>query len=184
MSWPDRAVVRSVRLGLRAGALLGAALLLTGCLRPLYGPTASGAPLAGVLAAIEVAPVQTAIGQERLGHYLRSELVFDLDGSGQPAPKRYQLALSTSEQVQTPIVSSTTGRANAATILVAVSYRLLARDGGRVIAEGTAQSTASYDRSSQRFASVRAARDAEIRVARVLAEQIRTRLATALLAKS
>jgi LPS-assembly lipoprotein len=36
---------------------------------------------------------------------------------------------------------------------------------------------ASYDRSSQRFANIRAARDAEIRDTRVLAEQIKTRLA-------
>jgi LPS-assembly lipoprotein len=32
--------------------------------------------------------------QERLGHYLRSELIFDLDGSGQAAvPKRYRLKM-------------------------------------------------------------------------------------------
>jgi LPS-assembly lipoprotein len=37
--------------------------------------------------------------------------------------------------------------------------------------------SASYDRFPQRFASVRAARDAEIRVAKLLADQIRTRVA-------
>jgi LPS-assembly lipoprotein len=39
---------------------------------------------------------------------------------------------------------------------------------------------ASYDRTSQRFANIRAARDAEIRDAKVLADQIKTRLAVAL----
>lgn len=174
MSWPDPRCPRS------GAALVLLAVSLGGCLRPLYGPTASGQPLAAAMAAVEVEPVQTATGQERLGHYLRSELVFDLDGSGQPAPKRYRLALIASERVQTPIVNSVTGRADSATIIVAVDYKLTG-NGGRVVAAGTAQSTASYDRTSQRFASVRAARDAEIRLARVLADQIRTRLATALL---
>lgn len=165
---------------LACGAALLLPLALGGCLRPLYGPTASGQPLAAAMAAVDVEPIQTATGQERLGHYLRSELVFNLDGSGQPAPKRYRLAMTVSERVQTPIVNSVTGRADSATIIVAVAYKL-SGDGGRSVAEGTAQSTASYDRTSQRFASVRAARDAEIRLARVLADQIRTRLATAML---
>jgi hypothetical protein len=34
----------------------------------------------------------------------------------------------------------------------------------------------TYDRSVQRFASVRAAREAEIRLAKVLADQIKTRM--------
>ena len=37
-----------------------------------------------------------------------------------------------------------------------------------------------YDRTSQRLSNVRAARDAEIRNAKVLADQIRTRIAIAL----
>ncbi len=45
---------------------------------------------------------------------------------------------------------------------------------------GKATATASYDRSAQRFATVRAARDADIRLAKVLSEQIRTRLSAAL----
>lgn len=162
-------------------AAVAGTVALGGCLRPLYGPTASGQPLQAAMAAVDVEPVQATTGQERLGHYLRSELIFNLDGSGQPSPKRYRLALSANERVQTPIVNSLTGRADSATVIVAVTYKLTTADGTRTVAEGTAQSSASYDRTSQRFASVRAARDAEIRLARVLADQIRTRLATALL---
>ena len=46
--------------------------------------------------------------------------------------------------------------------------------------EGTALGLASYDRFSNRLANVRAARDGEIRDARVIADSIRTRLAVAL----
>jgi LPS-assembly lipoprotein len=156
------------------------ALGLSACFRPLYGPTASGAPLSAVLASIQVEPAKTAQGQERLGHYLRSELVFDLDGSGQPSEKKYRLTLAASETVQTPIVSSITGRAESATLLGTASYKVQPLVGDRIITEGVAQGTATYDRSAQRFASLRAARDAEIRLAKLLSEQIKTRVAAIL----
>ena len=160
----------------RLGAIAFMAVGLCGCFQPLYGPTASGASMQDVLAAIEVAPA----GQDRLSHYLRSELVFDLDGSGQPRPKRYKLAVGATERVSTPIVDTVTGRAQSATLIADAAYSLTTLDGTRVIASGKATASASYDRYPQRFANVRAARDAEIRVAKLLSEQIRTRLAAAL----
>jgi LPS-assembly lipoprotein len=45
------------------------------------------------------------------------------------------------------------------------------------LAKGFVVSLSDYDRSSNRFANVRAARDAEIRNAKNLAEQIRSRIA-------
>lgn len=158
-------------------------MTLSACFRPLYGPTASGESMAGLLASIQVDDVSMAQGQERIGHYLRSELIFDLDGSGSPSPKRYRLKMQGSETVQTPIVSSITGRAEAGTIIGTVKYSLENLDGTKIITEGVATSTATYDRSVQRFASLRAARDAEIRLAKVLAEQIKTRLASVLVTK-
>ncbi len=170
---------RAVRLA----CVVGVSLSLSACFRPLYGPTASGESIQALLASVQVDDVVMAQGQERLGHYLRSELIFDLDGSGQPAKKRYRLKLSGSETVQTPIVSSTTGRAEAGTIVGSIRYSLEDLDGIKVIAEGVATSTATYDRSIQRFASQRAARDAEIRLADTLADQLKTRIASVLAAK-
>lgn len=167
----------------RVAAVAALALNLSACFRPLYGPTASGEPMAALLASVQVDDVAMAQGQERLGHYLRSELIFDLDGSGQPSTKRYRLKMQGSESVQTPIVSSQTGRAEAGTIVGTVKYALEDLSGTKIISEGVATSTATYDRSIQRFASLRAARDAEIRLAKVLAEQIKTRIASVLVTK-
>jgi LPS-assembly lipoprotein len=153
---------------------------LAGCFRPLYGPTASGEPLGAVLASIEIAPVAASLPQERVGHYLRSELTFDLNGSGVPAPKRYKLTMSFTEHAQSPIVDTTTGRAQSATLTGTVNYKLTSLDGSTVVSEGTATGYASYDRSPQRFATVRAAREADIRLAKTLSEQIKLRLAAAL----
>ncbi|GJE41422.1 hypothetical protein AEGHOMDF_0588 [Methylobacterium soli] len=174
-----RPVARAAKLALIAAL----AVNLSACFRPLYGPTASGEPMAALLAGIQVDDINMAQGQERLGHYLRSELIFDLDGSGQPSPKRYKLKMEGSESLQTPIVSSQTGRAEAGTIVANIRYRLENLEGTKIITEGVATSTATYDRSVQRFASLRAARDAEIRLSKVLAEQIKTRIASVLVTK-
>lgn len=171
---------KSRTLVTRTAVIAAVTLALAGCFRPLYGPTASGEGLETVLAAIDVTEVNTAPAYERVGHYLRNELIFDLNGSGQPRPKRYKLALSFTESVRSPIVESTTGRAESATLVGTVNYRLLTLEGNKLVTEGTATGYASYDRTPQRFATVRAARDADIRLAKSLSEQIRTRLAMAL----
>lgn len=180
MSSPDRARRRT--LGLAAAAALS--LALGGCLRPLYGPTASGERLQDILAAIEVAEATTPVLQERLGHYLRSELVFMLNGSGQPRPKRYRLTLNLTESTQSPIVDTVAGRAESATLVGRATYTLYANEGGRVVTTGTATGTATFDRTPQRFADIRAAREAEIRLGTLLAEQIKTRIAAVLLTGS
>jgi LPS-assembly lipoprotein len=65
-----------------------------------------------------------------------------------------------------------------------LTYTLTSLDGNTIYTKGTATSSTSYDRYQQRFASVRAERDAEIRLAKVLAEQVKTRLAATLSAGS
>lgn len=165
---------------IRLALVAGLALPLAACFRPLYGPTASGASLQTTLASIEVPEIDWPDAQARFGHYLRSELIYALNGSGSETPKRYTLRLSLTQTLRTPVVDAESGRANSAILGGTVKYTLISRDTGRVVADGAATDTASYDRYQQRFATVRAARDAEIRLARVLAEQVRTRLAASL----
>jgi LPS-assembly lipoprotein len=182
MSWLDLSLSSRTtgRAALRLAAAVSIALGVSACFRPLYGPTASGAPMQAVFAAIKVEPITAPPGQERITHYLRSELVFDLDGSGQPGPKQYALTIAVAQELVTPIVDSVTGRAQSGNLTAKASYTLTTLDGSRKLAEGVATASASYDRYIQRFANVRAARDAEIRVAKLLSEQIKTRLAGAL----
>ena len=168
MSWRKRQ--------LRVSLALSGCIVLTGCFRPLYGPTASGAKLQDLLAAIEVEKVASPPGQERIGHYVRSELIFALDGSGVPSPKRYRLALTTAENIQPISVDTITGRADAALLNGSVKFELKGPT-GKVVLSGTARANATYYRDQQRFASVRAARDADIRVAQLLAEDLKQRIA-------
>lgn len=171
----------SLRSSFRPVMALGLALAMTlplgACFRPLYGPTASGVRVQDSLAAIEIATVNTVRGQERLGHYLRSELVFDLDGSGRTAPKRYRLAIDAAESVQITTTDTITGRADAAMLNITARYRLTSMDGKTELTAGVARTTATYFRDPQRFASLRAARDAEIRGAKQVSDDIKQRIA-------
>ena len=168
------------RVALVAGLTLG----LSACFRPLYGPTASGESVQSVLASIDVPEVQWPDHLANMGHHLRSELVYTLNGSGSDTPKRYVLRLALGRNQSTPIVDSEAGTASAMTVNGSLTYTLTTPDGKTIITRGTATSATSYDRFRQRFANVRAGRDAEIRLAKDLAEQVRTRLAATLSARS
>src|SRR5829696_1795279 len=95
-----------------------------------------------------------------------------------------KLAVAVSESASSPIVDTATGRAVSSTLNADVTYTLTNFTGTETIAKGTANASASYERSAQRFGDVRAARDAEIRAAKLLADQIKTRVALALVSKS
>jgi LPS-assembly lipoprotein len=147
------------------------AIPLSGCFQPMYGGPA-GQALVEDFRAIKVEPIP-----DRIGHYLGNELIFLLNGSGSTVQPRYRLIIDLRQRVQAPLVDTVTGRATSGMVIVDADYRLLPIGGGPPIASGVAFTTASYDRTSQRFANLRASRDAEIRSARSLADQIRTRIA-------
>jgi LPS-assembly lipoprotein len=164
-----------LRSALAGVAALAAALPLAGCIEPLYGANGSfdSSPLAAELQTIEVDEIQG-----RIGHYLHNELIYGFNGTGSTVQPRYRLAVTLREKAQTPIIDTVTGRATSATVIVDAEYKLLTIPKGEQVLKGTAFNIASYDRFSNRFSNVRAARDAEIRDAKVIAEAIRTRIAT------
>jgi LPS-assembly lipoprotein len=152
--------------------LLGAPLALAGCIQPLYGPSFDGGNVVAEMQAVSIEPIP-----DRLGHYLENELIFAFNGTGSRVPPRYRLFVTVAESTQTPLIDTVTGQASAATVLVNATFRLERATGGPPIYSDKATVIAGYDRTTARFASVRAARDAEIRDAERLADQIRTRIA-------
>jgi LPS-assembly lipoprotein len=174
MSW-SRPSRRDALRPLLAAAL---AVPLAACFRPLYGPTASGVRVQDQLAAIEIDKINVIQGQERLAHNLRSELFFDLDGSGKTSVKRYRLSMDASESVQFTTTDTITGRADSAVLNVNARFKLTSLDGKQEVLVGVSRGSATYSRDPQRFAALRAARDAEIRAAKQVSDEIRVRLAT------
>ena len=151
---------------------LALAAPLAGCIQPLYGPNLDGTSNAAELRAVEVDEIP-----ERIGHYVRNELIYGFNGTGAQVTPRYRLKVKLSERVQTPIYNTTTSFTTSATVVVDANYSLMTLPDNVEIAKGVAQALASYDRFTARFTNIRAARDAEIRDAKVIADSIRTRIA-------
>jgi LPS-assembly lipoprotein len=153
---------------------------LGGCLRPLYG-----APEFGGLAVQQgLAGVSIDIQGERMAHYIRNELEFSLRG-GDPAvaPVTHRLLITARQNTAAAVVDRLTGTAESGYMTISAKYWLYPKDKTSAETEGDASVLVSYDRSIQRFASSRAARDAEIQGAKQLAEQIKTRIASYMASK-
>jgi len=154
---------------------LALALPLGGCIQPLYGSLPKGGTLEAELQAIQVEPIN-----DRMGHYLHDDLIFAFNGTGTHVPPKYKLIVTITEQVQTPLIDTVTGLASAANVTAFANFRLEPAAGGAILYKDTATVFLSYDRTTQRFADVRAAREAEITEAQRLADEIQVLVATAI----
>jgi LPS-assembly lipoprotein len=165
MSWFDR---------VRALLALGAVVALGGCFQPLYG-VASHPGLVEAMREVEVTPIP-----DRIGHYLADDLISKMNGSGATPTPKYRLTIKMTQTTNTPTIESQTALADAATVIGTAKFDLIKIEGEAPIYGGTATGTAVYDRTLMSFADMRASRDAEIRVARTLADEIEVRVAAAL----
>lgn len=172
MWWPDR-------LPRAAAALAAAALALGACqVRPLYldqSPGRADAPSpVPQLRAIAIDPPR-----DRVEQVLRNELAFLFRGDGgRVVDPRYRLRLITTVARNTLAVELEEDLPSAIFLNVTATFILSEVEPERTLLTGTARAGASYDFSSQRFANVRAERDAETRAAETVAEQINARIAS------
>jgi LPS-assembly lipoprotein len=150
---------------------------LAGCFRPLYGaPEFNGAQAQAGLAGVNVTIQSTEA--DRLAHYVRNELEFNLrGGDAAVVPRRYDLTVVIVGRNAAAVVDRVAGVAESAVMTFDARFVLKETGKSATLNEGRAFANVSYDRSQQRFANTRAARDAEIQGARVLADQIRSRVA-------
>jgi LPS-assembly lipoprotein len=160
---------------------LGAAALAGGCFQPLYADntrSVTGGSVKNALKEVEIPEIKGL-----MGHYLRNELVFELDGGGEPdRAKRLKFNTSIAEAIEVVTVDYANGRADSAVLVATATWTVTEIGSGKVVSKGTNVVRAPYERSSQRFATVRAARDAQIRAAKNLATLIRGQMAADLVA--
>ncbi len=115
----------------------------------------------------------------RLGHYLGDDLIFALNGTGSQTIPKYHLIIALHRSLAD--AAHRYGERPCHLGDRRDDGELSARpDRGQNVFNGKAYVAASYDRKSQRFTDVRAARDAEIRDARTLADEIATQIAAEL----
>ena len=175
MSWLDRVPIR-----LAAAMLLAAAA--GGCFQPLYGDRSltGGPSVRDAMRDVEVAAIDGRIGQE-----VRNDLIFELTGGeGNPVGAPYRVTMTVSSSTFYPVIDLSAGRPSAETVSLDVLYRVEDVANKKTVLNERALARVTIDRSQQRFARVRAIRDAENRAAKVAAEQMRSRIAAFLLTRS
>lgn len=176
----DRAAARPAGRLMLAVALAAAAMA-GGCFQPLYAEntrSVTGGSIKQTLKEVEIPEIKGLIG-----HYLRNELVFELDGGNEPdSAKRLKFNANISEAIEVVTVDYANGRADSAILVATATWTLTNSASGEVVSKGTSMVRAPYERSSQRFATVRAARDAQVRAAKNLATLIRGQISADLVA--
>ena len=149
---------------------------LSACqVRPLYSdvsPNAAGVSAPAALKSVAVVEAKTRYGQE-----VRNQMIFRLGGgAGEAASPTYSLDLGVTKQVissaSIQIDAGQTGQPTAGGVVLTSLYSLKESATGTVVSSGKRTVTASFDRPTQQFASLRAQRDAENRAARELAELV------------
>ena len=152
--------------------MLIAVSLLGGCaMRPLYG---SASTEGSVPAALESVMIPEA--DNRLGQLIRNELISGMRPAGSGAPDRYTLVINSRQREENSVeeedshIARRTVRVNAAFVLKDISS-------GKPVFQGKTFSVVSYDRTGQSFADLQAFNDAIERAAKVVSDDIRTRVA-------
>lgn len=159
--------------GRRIGRVAAAVLLcglLAGCFRPLYASRADDSSVATQLADIHIAEAETRPGQK-----IRNELIFAFTGGGEPAGAAYLLEFSVNRGLLGLLVQPNRD-SDLRALRLEVSFKLSDKKTGKTIFSGKTVSRASYEHDKQLFSNERALIDAEDRAARVVADDIRTRV--------
>ncbi len=170
-----------------AGLALASAGLTAGCFQPVYGTYASGdvnapASVRTALSSIQVEEIDAPNGtpEARLGVEVRNHLIFGLTGGGGQLPPTHHLKINLKGQAQNVIVDVTTARPDMEIYGIDATYSLIDLSTKKTVLTGRAFARASYDipGQEQRFARQRGQRDAENRASTIIAEQIKSRLAS------
>jgi LPS-assembly lipoprotein len=180
MWWRSRAGL-SRFLRLCAVVVLGG--LNAACFQPLYATqTLNGGPGVGTaLAQVDVERIEAPNGspESRIANEMQNALAFELQGGSAISPThRLNVKMATSRS--SVITDVLTGRVEAEITGLDVTFKLTELATGKTALTGRTFSRVSsdYPGQQQRFARVRARLDAETRAAKVIAENIRTRLAS------
>ena len=179
-----RLSVPAQRRLVRATFALMLAALAGGCFQPLYGeqsPT-GGPVLRDQLSAVDVIQIQAPKGTDeaRLAVEIRNALLYDFTGGGYAAPPTHRLKIAIASTRASIIVDVHTSRPDVENYGINATYTLTEIATGKIVVTGTTFARVSYDipGQEQRYARVRGLRDAELRAARVVADNIRSRLAS------
>jgi LPS-assembly lipoprotein len=167
----------------RAATALALALLMAGCFQPLYGDrSVSGSPkLREALSGVQVMEIRAAANtpEARMAVPLQNELRFSFTGGGSAGPPTHRLVIQMSGSRAVVSATNVTGLPFIENFTLRATYSLVDIATNKPVLTGRATTTVSYDPSgTQRFARLSGMQDAERRAAKVIAENVATRLSS------
>ncbi len=169
---------------LRAALAVVAALTVSACgFRPLYGTSSIPEGAESAFGAIRIAPVPPTNDSDRIGYLVSDALDHALHTPGHNEAARYELKLALADERRGLSIQddSSTTRYN---YRLTADWTLVPVGSSAALASGRAETTSSYNVVDSQYATQIARKDAEERAAREIAEQIKLRLAVALIEKS
>jgi LPS-assembly lipoprotein len=175
-SGPTRASRNRWRKPLGLSLLFAAAMALSACgdagggFRPLYGAGATG-NVSEQLKQVDFSPIPGRVGQR-----IRNEMIFQTTGGGDQLPPTHRLEVVLAETLTSTLVN-VQGEAAGQVYSVQATFRLVDTKDKKVVFQGTSHGRAGFERFESIYSNVRAREDAENRVARIIAEDLKTRLA-------
>ena len=179
MSLPKPSAINR-RQVLRTAGLM-AMLPVAGCFRPLYGTRV----LPGdetMLESLSTIAVDSTGGRQ--ARFFRNELLFLLRGGKAGLNPVYRLEHQLTPRVSSISLQIASDVPRSFILNLTVSYALWDIDKNRVVLHGTSFSEASFSYANQRFANSRAYIDAQQRAAKVIADEVRLRIAAFMSGKS
>jgi len=182
MWWLERYPMH--RFACRLACIVTLGGLAAGCFQPLYGEHSfTNSPnISSALAGVDVSQIAAPSGspEARIAVETRNQLLFDLTGGGAAPPPTHRLVIRMSSTRLSVIVDINSGRPDVEDFALNASYTLTDIKSGKPAFTSTTSARVSYDipGQAQRFARARGLRDAEDRAAKVIADNIRSRIAS------
>jgi LPS-assembly lipoprotein len=178
------------RNALRIAAVVAVGALNAACFQPLYASRSFNGetPVGAALAQVRVEHIDAPNGtpESRIAVEIQNALDFELNGSGGLISPTHALKVRMTVGRNSIITDATTGRVMAEITGIDANFTLTELATGKVVMRGNtnARVSSDYPGQQQRFARVRARVDAENRAAKVVAENVRTRVASYFVAGS
>ena len=172
------------RNSLRIVAVVAVGALNAACFQPLYASRSFNGekPVGAALAQVQIELIDAPNGkpEARIAVELQEALKFEINGTEGLISPTHALKVRMAVGRSSIMTDITTGRVLAEITGIDVSFALTELATGKIVMRGGTFSRVSsdYPGQQQRFARVRARLDAENRAAKVIAENVRTRVAS------
>jgi LPS-assembly lipoprotein len=167
----------------RLAATLASAAMVAGCFQPLYSahPAVGGATVHEALSSVSVQQIDAVPNtpEAYLAVQIRNNLLFDFNGGANPLPPTHRLIIKITGTRNIIAIDQNTALPNLERYTLSATYTMTEIATSKIVVTGSAMTNVSYDTvGNQRFARISAMQDAQRRAAKVISDNIRTRLAS------